>query len=85
MKRIYLSNAAYLVTTNPKGRIPYFQEEALVDLLSYTIDECIQLKDAVLIGFKINPDHIHLIIQVRKKFNISQVMHSIKRVVIGHI
>jgi REP element-mobilizing transposase RayT len=80
MKRIYISNAAYLVTTNPYGRIPYFQEQAFVDLFSYTIYECLELKDAILIGFKINPDHVHLLIQVREKFNISQVMHSIKRV-----
>ncbi|NND08269.1 MAG: hypothetical protein HKN87_17970 [Saprospiraceae bacterium] len=31
-------------------------------------------------GYKINPQHIHLLLKVGKAYNISQVMHSIKRV-----
>ena len=80
MKRIYIPYSCYHITTNPKERIPYFQEDEFIEILSYTIEECMQLKKSNLIGYKINPDHIHMIIQVRDLFNISEVIHSIKRV-----
>ena len=80
MTRIYIPYAAYFITTNPKDRIAYFEEDEFIKILSYSIEECTRLKNANLIGYKINPEHIHLVVQVKDTFNISEVMHSIKRV-----
>ncbi len=80
MHRIHLANAAYLVTTNTIHRIPFLGEDALAAVVSEAIMQSVAVKRAALIGFKLNPDHIHLIIQVRKGSNISQIMQTIKRV-----
>ncbi len=80
MKRIYVPKAAYLITTNPKWRINYFDEDVLAAIFIETTRTSIKLKQGFLIAYKVNPEHVHLIIQVGIEFNISQVMHSIKRV-----
>ncbi len=79
MRRIHIPRAAYLVTTNPINRISYFEEDALAMILQETIFQSCAIKGAVAIAFKINPDHLHLIVQVGEKCNISNVMQSIKR------
>ena len=80
MKRFHIPNAAYHITTNTKSRIPFFQEDVFASVLVNTIEETLPLKNAILVGYKINPEHLHLIIQVQADFTISQIMHSIKRV-----
>ncbi|MFK7773823.1 MAG: transposase [Saprospiraceae bacterium] len=50
------------------------------NILVDVIANCQKLKSFELIGYKINPDHTHLILKPTGEFNISQIMHSIKRV-----
>ncbi len=80
MRRIYKTYAAYFITTNPKERFPYFDSDVLTKVLLDVLAESEIKKDFYTIGYKVNPDHIHLLIQVRNKFNISDVMHNIKRI-----
>lgn len=79
-KRIHIKNAPYFLTTNTFNRFPFFTEDVFCNILIDVIANCQQLKSYELIGFKINPDHTHLILQPTGKFNISQIMHSIKRI-----
>jgi len=80
MRRIYQPFSAYLVTTNPKGRYPYFKYSALCRLFTSVLKTSEYRKDFRTIGYKLNPDHIHILLQVRSKYNISEVVHNIKRV-----
>ena len=84
-KRIYIKNAAYLLTTNCQGRFPFFKEDIFCNILIDNIAICQKLKPFELIGFKINPDHNHLIIQPTGDYNISQIMQNIKRITSDHI
>lgn len=79
-KRIYIQNAPYFLTTNPRNRFPFFEEDIFCNILIDVIAKVQKIKPFELIGFKINPDHIHIILQPTDDFNISQIMHSIKRV-----
>jgi REP element-mobilizing transposase RayT len=85
MKRIYIKNAAYLLTTNCEKWFPYFVEDVFCNILIDNIAICQRIKPFELIGFKINPDHTHLIIQPTGDYNISQIMQNIKRVTSDHI
>ena len=85
VKRIYIKKAAYFITTNCVQRYPFFEEDIFCNILIDNIASCQQIKSFELIGFKINPDHIHLIIQPTGKYNISQIMQNIKRTTSDHI
>jgi len=78
-KRINIKGAAYLLTTNTKNRFPYFNEDIFCNILVDVIANCQKIKPFNLISFKINPEHAHLILQPTGKYNISQIMHSIKK------
>ena len=80
MKRFHIPNAAYHITTNTKDRIPFFQEDVLASVLENTVINTLPSKESKLIGYKINLEHLHLIIQVKGHFTISQILHSVKRV-----
>jgi REP element-mobilizing transposase RayT len=80
MKRIHVPLAAYHLTTNTNVRLPFFDEDVFSSVLANTIEETLPLKNAELIGYKINPEHLHLLVKVQYEFTVSQIMHSIKRV-----
>ncbi len=80
MKRLYIKKAAYFITTNPQFRLAFFSEDLISEIFAYNLFECAALKDAFLIGYKINPDHVHILVQVGSQYNISEVVHSIKRI-----
>ncbi|MCB0588214.1 MAG: transposase [Phaeodactylibacter sp.] len=84
-KRIHIKRAAYLITTNCKGRFPFFEEDILCNILIDAIESCRKMKSFELIAFKINPDHSHVLLQPTGKFNISQILQNIKRTSSNHI
>lgn len=84
-KRIYIKYAPYFITTNTKNRFPFFEEDIFCNILIDVIANCQKIKPFELIGFKINPDHAHIILQPTGDFNISEIMHNIKRVSSDHI
>ncbi|MCB0667282.1 MAG: transposase, partial [Saprospiraceae bacterium] len=81
---IYESNpntqCRYLTTTNTWQRYPFFANEILCQILGSCIEEVLPNKDCLLIGYKINPEHTHLIVKTGTNFSISQVMQAIKRI-----
>jgi len=79
-KRIYGKNLTYFVTFYPKNRIPFFENDFLCELLKSVIECCEQIKNAKILGYKINPDHIHILITPGDNYNISKCIHNIKRV-----
>lgn len=78
-KRIHIKKAAYHITTNCQSRFPYFEEDIFCNILIDSLANCQKIKPFVLIGFKINPDHSHIILQSTGDFNISQIMQNVKR------
>lgn len=79
-KRIYGKNLTYFVTFYPKNRISFFENEFLCELLKVIIECCEKTKNAELLGYKINPDHVHVLIKPGNEYNISECIHSIKRI-----
>ena len=68
------------VTFNPKFRRPYFEEDIYSLILSNVLDSGQSLKCYDLIAYKINPDHIHVLIKVWGRFNLRSILHHVKRV-----
>ena len=78
-KRFYDRDYVYFITTVTRQRFPYFKEELFCQLFIENLKLCKKLKDVLLYGFIILPDHVHLMLKPNGKFNISQIMHAIKR------
>ena len=78
-KRIYEEGAEYFVTTVTHKRCPYFKEAVLAELFVRDLLFAKELKQFDLFGYTVMPDHVHLLIQPRGKFNYSQIMATIKR------
>ncbi len=86
-KRYYRKNSAYFITTNTCNRVPYFNEDITCRLFVETMEYCRIIKKFMLYGYKINPDHVHMLIKQGKDddsnhrlfHNFSNIMGSIKR------
>ncbi len=78
-KRIYVENGIYFITTNTKDRYPYFENDILCELFVLQIEACKILHNAKIHGYKINPEHVHLLIQTGEQYSISDVMKSLKK------
>jgi putative transposase len=77
-KRIYIPHQDYFVTSVVYGRIPYFAEDIFTRLFFEEIMYCRKLKDFVIHGLVIMPEHFHLLFRVFEEYTISHVMHAIK-------
>lgn len=77
-KRYYIANAIYFITTNTFKDSPYFEIDVLSELFVGEMKICQQIQKFKLLGYKINPEHIHLLIQPYGKYNYSYVMNSLK-------
>ncbi len=78
-KRFYEKDGVYFITTNTINRYPYFVEDLLCRLFLDNLEYCRKLKNFKIIAYKINPDHLHLLIQTGKDINYSEIMHNLKR------
>ncbi|MDP3899801.1 MAG: transposase [bacterium] len=78
-KRFYEPHAVYFITTVTNQRFPYFEEAIFCQLFIENLRIVKHMKQFKLFGFIILPDHIHLLIKVEEKFNISEIMFSIKK------
>lgn len=76
-KRYYCNNRIYFITTNTELGYPFFNEdifcEVFVDVLSFSK----QLKGFELLAYKINPNHVHLLIQPGIETH-SEIMRCLK-------
>ncbi len=84
-KRIYFPDAVYFVTIVVQDRIPFFEEDIFCELFVEDLRFCKKLKVFYLYGFVILYDHIHLLIQPGEKYNISEILHNLKRTSSLHI
>lgn len=84
-KRIYVKGAAYHLTTCTQHNYPYFQEDIFCNVLIDVIANSMKIKQFELLGFKINPDHMHIALQPTGRFSFSEIMHNIKRISSTHI
>lgn len=75
-KRYIIKNAVYFITTNTHDRI--FHESLLCDLLVEDLWETQRLKCFDIFAYKINPEHMHALIQPRGKDSYSEIMRSFK-------
>ncbi|HEX9917089.1 MAG TPA: transposase [candidate division Zixibacteria bacterium] len=78
-KRFYVENSVYFITTKTYDSFPYFDEEILCNLLIDSLKYSQKKKSFKIFGYKINPDHIHLLIQSNNEHNYSKIMHNVKR------
>ena len=78
-KRIYVPGLPVFITTNTYQRFEYFLEDIFCHLLVEEINYAKKIKNFALIAFKINPDHVHMVIQPGTDFNYSNIMQFIKK------
>ena len=69
----------YFITTVTGGRCPYFIEDIFCELFIEVLFFAKSIYHFDLSGYKINPDHIHLILRPHGVNSISNIMASIKR------
>jgi len=79
MRRIHIKHAAYHLTYITQDRYPYFEEDIFCNLFLDQLEWVAQKKFMVVVAFKINPDHVHLVVQLNSKFTCSDVSRSLKR------
>ncbi len=78
-KRIYIPGASYFVTTVTKDRYLFFAEPILCELFISNLRYAAVLKQFIIHGYVLLPDHVHLLITPYGSANISAIMHNIKR------
>ena len=79
-KRLYYDRAVYMITTNTKRRFPFFEEDIFSNIFLDVLAGYQKMKSYNVLGYKVNPDHIHIVLQPTGTYNISQIMQSVKRV-----
>ncbi len=87
-KRFYGSDKIYFIVSKTFKNHPYFRESIFCDLFIEELKICLaspdlakpdkQLKRFRLYGFCLVYDHLNLLIQPNEKYNISQVIKSLK-------
>ncbi len=78
-KRICFKDVCYFITVKTFNNFPYFKESIFCNLFMENFRLCKRLKGFLLYGWVLVYDHFHLQIQPGDKFNISDVMFSIKK------
>ncbi len=78
-KRIYLNNQIYFITTKIYQNIEYFKESIFCDLLIENLRICKRLKRFELYAFCLLYEHLHLLLKPNGKYNISNIMFSLKK------
>ncbi len=84
-KRYYRKNSVYFITTNTCNRVPYFSDDIVCRLFVETMEYCRTIRSIyspyrfLLYGYKINPDHVHILLKQAEGFTFSDIMGTIKR------
>ena len=77
-KRIYIENGIYMVTIKTYKNTKYFSADINSDNLLKVIFYCREKMPFKLYSFCVLPNHIHLLVQVCKQNNISDIVRHIK-------
>jgi len=78
-KRIYELDKIYFLVSKTWHNFPYFKEPIFCQLMIEELKIVKRLKKFKLFVWSIIYDHINLLIQPSDEFNISKIMHSIKK------
>ena len=78
-KRQYQENKTYFITFNVNKRRPFFQEELFCDLFIEELRLVKKIKQFKLHAFAVNLDHVHLLLTPGEEYNMSAIVHSLKR------
>jgi REP element-mobilizing transposase RayT len=79
IKRICFPGAIYYIVMKTKNNHSYFKETIFCDSFIEDLKICKELKSFKLYGFSIIYDHINLIIEPNDRYNISQIIKSLRR------
>jgi putative transposase len=79
LKRIYIRDACYFVTSKTFRNFPFFREQIFCELFVENLRAHKKLKDFELYGWFLGFDHFHLAIRPRGKWNFSGIMQHLKR------
>ncbi|MCF7826665.1 MAG: transposase [Candidatus Marinimicrobia bacterium] len=78
-RRPFRSFGYYFITPNVSQGFLILDTHLFGYLLEHVIHLAAMVNDCQIIAYKINPDHIHLLIRIGKEKTISQFMGSMKR------
>ena len=78
-KRIYFEDAVYFVTCKTEDGYPYFKQKIFCNLFVEQLRICKKLKGFNLYAWVLVHNHFHLLLKPTDKYNISKVMHFLKR------
>jgi len=79
VKRFYVENYPYFVTTATYKKKPLFVDTKKAEILKNVIYNFRSHKRYLVLSFVIMPDHLHLLLVPAKNYDISKIMHTIKR------
>ena len=78
-KRFYIKGGIYFITTNTIEGISFFEEDLFCEVFVEDLWYAQSLKEFIIFGYKVNPDHVHLLIKPNEKYDYSKIMGSFKR------
>ena len=80
-RRYYIPNSVYFITTVTNKRLAIFKNNENIKIIFNTLKTVKDMKPFDLIAYCLLYDHLHLLIGIDEKFkyNITQIMHSLKR------
>ncbi|MFC1596190.1 transposase [Candidatus Margulisiibacteriota bacterium] len=76
--RYYKKNGYYFITVCTYAKYAYFDNDVLCELFVEEMNICKRLKSFDILGYKINPDHVHLMLSTPGECNYSEIMRSLK-------
>ncbi|MCP4401953.1 MAG: transposase [bacterium] len=79
VRRLYVPNAIYFITSNVQDRKNYFSRDENVMLLRQTMREVKKFHPFQMRAYAFMPDHFHLLIYLLALTNVSKLLQSIKR------
>lgn len=79
IRRWYVPNAVYFITSVTQDREPLFAEPFALALLRDTMRYTKVYYPFTMVAYVFLPDHFHLLIQVPESTNISNLMQSVQR------
>jgi len=79
LRRFYLGDAVYFITTVTHRRHPFFREPIFADLFAIDLWFAGKIREFRLFGYTVVGDHVHVLVQPFGSSNISDILGSLKR------
>jgi putative transposase len=80
-RRFYIPNSIYFITAVTNNRLPVFKEDKNIKILFNTLNSVRDIKPFDLTAYCLLHEHLHLLLRIdeESKYNITDIMHSLKR------